>query len=179
MENPNEHVPSPDREPSLQQPQPEAGKRSRRARRWKFNVAGLGRNGTLLLFSGLVLILLYAFVHRVFLAPPVEPEVVVDGKEHVIQLDVLNGSGVSKLAQRFTDYLRARGFDVVEMGNYKESNVSTTLVLDRSGNLQAAEQVAEALGIPRERVRQQIDRHAYLDVTVIIGKDFRSLKPLL
>jgi hypothetical protein len=175
MEYPDEQSP-PDSEASSPQ---EKGEKRRRPRRWKFSVTGIGRNGMLLLFGGLLLILIYAFVHRIFLAPPVEPEVVVDGKQHVIQLDVLNGSGVPKLAQRFTDYLRARGFDVVEMGNYRESDVSITLVLDRSGNLQAAEQVADALGIPRERVRQQIDRNAYLDVSVIIGKDFRSLKPLL
>lgn len=131
------------------------------------------------LFGVVVLVFIYALIDRLFLSPPVEPEVVIDGKQHVIQLDVLNGSGVPKMAQRFTDYLRARGFDVVEMGNYRESDLPTTLVLDRSGNPQAAEQVADALGIPREQVRQQIDRNAYLDVTVIIGNDFRTLKPLL
>ena len=175
MESQNEQSPT-----VLEAPSPQVkGEKPRRTKGWKFRVAGIGKNGMLLIFAGLVLILIYAFVHRIFLAPPVESEVVVDGKQHVIQLDVLNGSGVPKLAQRFTDYLRARGFDVVEMGNYRESDVSITLVLDRSGNLQAAEQVADALGIPRERVRQQIDRNAYLDVSVIIGKDFRSLKPLL
>ena len=175
MDLPNEPSPS-----STSGPPPQQGGESKqpRPKRVPFSMAGLGRNGMVVLFGGLVLIMVYAFVHRMFLAPPVEPEVVVEGKPHVIQLDVLNGSGVPKLAQRFTDYLRARGFDVVEMGNYGESDVSTTLVLDRSGNLQAAEQVADALGIPRERVRQQIDRNAYLDVTVIIGKDFRTLKPL-
>ncbi|HAL57292.1 MAG TPA: hypothetical protein DCP63_12705 [Bacteroidetes bacterium] len=67
---------------------------------------------------------------------------------------------------------------MVEMGNYREPNVATTRILDRTGNLEAAEHVAEALGVPRERVMQEIDRTAYLDVTVIIGKDYRSLKPL-
>jgi hypothetical protein len=38
--------------------------------------------------------------------------------------------------------------------------------------------VAQALGVPEERVEQQIDRNAYLDVTVVLGKDFRSLKPM-
>ncbi len=122
--------------------------------------------------------LLYAFVHRTIISPPVEPEVEINGKTHVIQLDVLNGSGAAKVALRFTRYLRARGFDVVEMGNFKDSNVELTQVLDRSGNVLAAEQVAAALGVPKERVRQQIDRNAYLDVTVIIGKDFRSLRPM-
>jgi len=152
-----------------------ASKRLRKKpRSWK-TLAG---TGALLAFGFLVLVLLYSFVHHNFIEPPVEPQVMQGGKSHIIQLDVLNGSGAAKLAQRFTDYLRARGFDVVEMGNYKESSVEFTRVIDRAGNLQAAEQVARALGVSKERVTQEIDRNAYLDVTVVIGKDFRSLKPL-
>ena len=41
--------------------------------------------------------------------------------EH-IQLTVMNGSGVANTARTFTDFLRARQFDVVEMTNYKEKN---------------------------------------------------------
>lgn len=100
------------------------------------------------------------------------------GKLHTIQLDVLNGSGTPKLSQRFTDYLRSRGFDVVEMGNYKDSRVERTRVIDRVGNLAAAQQVAQALGVPKDRVTQEVDRTMYLDVSVVIGKDYRSLKPL-
>ncbi|MEK6756769.1 MAG: LytR C-terminal domain-containing protein [Bacteroidota bacterium] len=146
----------------------------KKSKDWK----ALASTGTLLAFGVMVVILLYAFVYRNFIDPPVEPEVIHAGKAHVIQLDVLNGTGTAKLGQRFTNYLRARGFDVVEMGNYKDPDVQLTRVIDRAGNLQAAEQVAQALGVPKERVVQEIDRHAYLDVTVVIGKDFRSLKPM-
>jgi len=135
-------------------------------------------NGLVLLFAVVVLYLIWSFVNRMFLDSPVEPDVVQGGKVHTIQLDVLNGSGTPKLSQRFTDYLRARGFDVVEMGNYKDSRVERTRVIGRTGNLTAARQVAEALGVPKERVTQEIDRTSYLDVSVVIGKDFRSLKPL-
>jgi hypothetical protein len=153
---------------------PSPGRSNKRSRDWKT----LASTGTLLAFGVVVVILLFSFVYRNFIDPPVEPEVIQGGKPHVIQLDVLNGTGTAKLGQRFTDYLRARGFDVVEMGNYKDPNVPLTRVIDRAGNLQAAQQVAKALGIPEERVVQQIDRNAYLDVTVVLGKDFRSLKPM-
>jgi len=152
-----------------------ASKRAgKKARSWR-TLAG---TGALVAFGLLVLVLLYSFIHRTFIDPPVQPQVTRDGKPHIIQLDVLNGSGEARLAQRFTDYLRARGFDVVEMGNYKESGVAFTRVIDRTGDRQAAEQVARALGVAEELVTQQIDRNAYLDVTVVIGKDFRGLKPL-
>jgi hypothetical protein len=152
-----------------------ASKRWRKKpRRWRTRAG----TGVLLAFGIIVLGLLYTFVHHNFIDPPVQPEVMRDGTSHIIQLDVLNGSGASNLAQRFTDYLRARGFDVVEMGNYTESGVEFTRVIDRTGDLQAAKQVAQALGVSEARVTQEIERNAYLDVTVVIGKDFRALKPL-
>jgi hypothetical protein len=138
----------------------------------------LRSNGLILIFAAAVVVMVWSFVSRTFIDPPVKPETVQGGKPHTIQLDVLNGSGVSKLSQRFTDYLRARGFDVVETGNYKDSKVERTRVIDRVGQLAAAQQVAEALGVPKERVVQEIDRNSYLDVSVVIGKDFRLLKPL-
>jgi len=102
---------------------------------------------------------------------------ITDGqKERTIQMDVLNGAGESRLAQRLTDYLRSRGFDVVETGNYQEE-LEKTLVVDRAGNAQAALQVAQALGIPAEQVMQRIDKNLFLDVSVFIGKDYRTLRP--
>ena len=148
-----------------------------RKRRVKLSWKGMGSNGMILVFAVVVISLVWSFVNRMFIDPPVKPETVQAGKMHTIQLDVLNGSGMPKLSQRFTDYLRARGFDVVETGNYKDSKVEVTRVIDRAGHLEAAQQVAEALGVPKTSVVQQIDRNAYLDVSVVIGKDFRLLKP--
>jgi hypothetical protein len=149
-----------------------------RPRKKSFRWRSVGTNGLFILFSVVVIALVYSFVDRIFIDPPVNAETNRGGKTHTIQLDVLNGSGTQRLGQRFTDYLRARGFDVVEMGNYKESGVEYTRVIDRAGDLAAAHQVAEALGVPKERVTQQIDKNSYLDVSVVIGKDFKSLKPL-
>ncbi len=102
---------------------------------------------------------------------------ITDGqKERTIQMDVLNGTGESRLAQRLTDYLRSRGFDVVETGNYREE-LEKTLVIDRAGNSQAALQVAQALGIPNNQVMQKVDKNLYLDVSVFVGKDYRTLRP--
>jgi hypothetical protein len=156
-------------------PSPPPKKRTRKMRMsWK----SLGGNGLILAFGVVVVIFVWSFVNRTIIDPPVKPETTSGGKTHTIQLDVLNGSGVPKLSQRFTDYLRARGFDVVETGNYKNSQVELTRVIDRAGQIKAAQQVADALGIPKERVVQELDKNAYLDVSVVIGKDFRLLKPL-
>lgn len=104
-----------------------------------------------------------------------EPEIQQLGRTRAIQLDVQNGAGEAKLAQKLTEYLRLKGFDVVEMGNYKSSNIAQTMVIDRTGEIEPARAVAASLGIAEERVIQQVDKNLFLDVTVVIGKDFATL----
>ena len=130
----------------------------------------------LLLFGGLPAIVLVVIAVVVFSGRSSESEVIVDNKLHTIQLDVLNGAGEAKLAQRVMDFLRARGFDVVEIGNYA-GDLEKTLVIDRTGNREAAVRVAQSIGIPEERVVQKIDRTLYLDVSVYIGRDYQTLRP--
>jgi len=95
----------------------------------------------------------------------------------IVQLEVLNGCGVPGIGDNFTSYLRSKNFDVVNLGNYISSDVIKTLVIDRRGNLENAKKVAEALGIKKENVIQQINNDYFLDVTLVLGKDFNQLKP--
>jgi hypothetical protein len=100
----------------------------------------------------------------------------------IIQMEVLNGCGVDGVAQKFTDYLRKDNFDVVNVSNYFLNNIivndiSHTLVIDRLGNKANAIKVAEALGIKKENIIEQINNNYFLDVTLIIGRDFNQLKP--
>ena len=130
----------------------------------------------LLLFGGVPLAVVVLILTAIFSGGSSESEVLVNDRPHTIQLDVLNGTGEAKLAQRLTDYLRSRGFDVVEMGNYA-GELENTLVIDRTGNREAAVRVAQSLGIPEEKVVQKIDKTLYLDASVYIGKDYRTLAP--
>jgi len=107
-------------------------------------------------------------------APP-PPEPVIPSK--VIQLDVLNGCGAKGAGGRFTDFLRASGYDVVELKNYSSSRVGKTLVIDRVGNLAAARKVAAALGVAEQNVVQQINPDYFVDVSVVIGADHATLNP--
>ena len=97
----------------------------------------------------------------------------------IIQMDVLNGCGVSGVADRYTDFLRAKGFDVVEIGNYSSFNVDETFVIDRIGNKANALKVAAALGIENVKVIQQLNENYFLDVSLVIGKDYYKLKPMI
>lgn len=96
-----------------------------------------------------------------------------------IQIDLLNGTGENRIAAKFRDYLKDKGFDIVDMGNYKSSDVEKTLVIDKTGDISKAKRVAEALGISSRNVIQQINKSQFLDATVIIGKDYTQLKPFL
>ena len=95
----------------------------------------------------------------------------------IIQLDVQNGTGINGIASLFSDYLRKFGFDVVEMGNYKSDDVSKTMILSRKEDITNSEKIAIALGVNKKYVIQQINPSLFLDATVVIGKDFKELKP--
>ena len=102
-----------------------------------------------------------------------------DVAAEIIQLDVLNGCGVAGVADRYTDFLRAKNFDVVEIGNYISFDVDETFVIDRIGNKANAFKVAEALGIENVKVIQQLNDNYFLDVSLVIGKDYYKLKPII
>jgi hypothetical protein len=99
------------------------------------------------------------------------------GAQDIIQVDIRNGCGVSGVADRYTEFLRGKGFDVAEIGNYMSSDVGQTLIIDRIGNMANAYKVAKALGIKNENVIQQLNKDYFIDVSVIIGKDYFSLTP--
>lgn len=92
--------------------------------------------------------------------------------ERRIRVEVLNAAGIPRLAQRGTDRLRDRGFDVVYFGNARGFHPDTSLVLDRVGDLEAARAVADALGVTQ--VRSAPDTSLYLEVTVVLGKDWEQ-----
>jgi len=99
------------------------------------------------------------------------------GAEDIIQVDVRNGCGVSGVADRYTDFLRSKGFDVADIGNYVSTDVDETIIIDRIGNSANANKVAEALGVRAENIITQLNNDYFIDVTVVIGKDYFSLKP--
>lgn len=126
--------------------------------------------GALALFVGY---LGYSLLDRHLLHPAVDPSRSEGGG--VIQVDVLNGCGAAGAATGVRDFLRARGFDVVELRNYKSFDVERSIIVDRVGDGIAAERIATALGIGTGRIVRQINPDYYVDVSIVIGKDYRSL----
>ncbi len=137
-------------------------------------------NVTIGVLAVLVLALSYSFVERTLLHPSVDPRragVGFRGAGAAIQLDVLNGCGSAGAGSEITSYLRARGFDVVDLRNYKTFDVQETLIIDRVADRENAKRVAYALGVAESNIVEQLNPDYYVDVTVVIGKDYHSLKP--
>ena len=86
-----------------------------------------------------------------------------------IKVEVLNATRTRGLARRATTYLRDRGFDVVAVGTAQQQR-KVTLVLDRSNHPHWAQLVARAFGAA---VETRTDSLGYLDVTVLVGADWR------
>jgi hypothetical protein len=86
-----------------------------------------------------------------------------------IKVEVLNATKTKGLARRATLYLRDRGFDVVGSGNVSEQRAAT-VVYDRSSHPEWARLVGRAMNAP---VAARPDSSRYLDVTVLLGADWR------
>ena len=142
------------------------------------------RRKLLIIVPILLLVLIplgYGLLERNVLRPKVDPTVErrnmrVRADEH-IQINVINACGASGVAKKFSEFLRARKFDVPEYGNAEEV-VRQSIVIDRVGDSLSARKVAYALGINPERVVTEIDSSLFVRATVVIGADYTGLRPM-
>ncbi|HID93002.1 MAG TPA: LytR family transcriptional regulator [bacterium (Candidatus Stahlbacteria)] len=87
-----------------------------------------------------------------------------------IRVQVLNGCGKTGMAKEVATFLRAKGFDVVDIGNTEY--ILHTVILDRSDREQGnAIYVRKALR--QGKLAFEPDPALFLEVTVIIGGDFK------
>lgn len=145
----------------------------------RFRWSGVAMNIVLAVLGLAAVVLSYGMFMRIA-APRVDPAREANPAQligQIIQVEVRNGCGISGLAARTTMYLRRRGFDVVEVGDHTTFDEEYSIVIDRVGDLASATKVANALGIPEERIEQDIRPDYFLDASVVIGKDFETLRP--
>jgi hypothetical protein len=87
-----------------------------------------------------------------------------------IRVEVLNGGGLHGVANDVTERLRELRFDVVHYGNLEPFDTDSSVVIARTAEIEPARRVADALGF--QRVERRPDRNLFLDVTVVVGKDW-------
>jgi hypothetical protein len=98
-----------------------------------------------------------------------------------IEVEILNGCGVVGLASKVSDLLRDNNIDVVRSENADNFNYTQTMLILRNENLEELNYVAKSLGLnPTEdpRVIHQPDESLSVDLTLILGKDFSSIKSI-
>lgn len=139
-------------------------------------------------------IILLVFVNLVFIASvlikslmadqapatvsrPQVQRAVTPERERLLKVEVLNGCGISGIANGLTDYLRKRDVDVVYFGNFESFSISETLVIDRRDyGLKNARTIGNIIGVKDDRMFPQLSPERQLDVTIIIGKNYNKLK---
>jgi LytR cell envelope-related transcriptional attenuator len=102
--------------------------------------------------------------------PSVQSSAPVPSPRGRVTVEVLNGTRRQGAARTATRMLRGHGLDVVFLGN-SDSLSPATQVLARRGDSLRARYVAAALGAGAVRV--EIDTFRRVDVSVILGEDFR------
>lgn len=105
-------------------------------------------------------------------------DLLIDSTKARIQVEVLNGCGITGVADKLTDYLRINRIDVVNLGNYRSFEIENSIIISRNNKIINAEKVAALVGLDENSIIQQTNSDYMLDVTFILGKDYRNLIPL-
>ena len=134
-------------------------------------------NVSILILIVINAILAYSVV-KTFSFNDTEDYFLVDSTKARIQVEVLNGCGVSGIAEKLTDHLRSNNIDVVNLGNYRSFEIENSIIIGRNEKIRNAEIVAAIVGLDNQSIIQQINPDYLLDVTFILGKDYRDLIPL-
>jgi hypothetical protein len=74
--------------------------------------------------------------------------------------------------------LRANKIDVVNLGNYRSFEIENSIIISRNEKILNAEKVAAVVGLDQNSIIQQTNPDYLLDVTFILGKDYRNLIPI-
>ncbi len=93
-----------------------------------------------------------------------------------IRIQVLNGGAAGGLADQTGKWLKKNGYDVKDIGNADRSDYRYSQIIDRSGNLTAARELASLLGIKEEQIKRlKLMPEPEFDLTLILGRDYRRL----
>ncbi|MEA3287552.1 MAG: LytR C-terminal domain-containing protein [Candidatus Marinimicrobia bacterium] len=106
----------------------------------------------------------------------VTPETLIASKKYPnVSVEILNGCGVSGVAALFKDIVHEKTFDVLNTENAAHFHYDNTIIIARTSNTDAAFKLAEELGIDRGKVSIEKDASLAVDITMIIGHDYKTV----
>ncbi len=91
--------------------------------------------------------------------------------EATVVIEVLNGCGIEGAAEKAASWLTKRGFDVFFIGNADDYGYDFTIIVDRCEDQSKIDHLANAIGT--DRIVRQVTSSAFVDATVIVGRDFK------
>ena len=94
---------------------------------------------------------------------------------HKIQVEILNGCGIPKLARMYTEYLRSEGFDVIDSKNADNFEYVTTKILHHRGGIERAYDLADIMMFDKNRIIENKNENLFIDLTLILGEDYKDL----
>ena len=98
-----------------------------------------------------------------------------------IKIEVLNGCGEKGIAAKVADFLRTEHIDVIRSENADNFDYDRTVLIHRSENLYDLKTLAKVLNFDISNEAQvliQPSSKADVDLTLILGEDYQSVKPL-
>lgn len=130
---------------------------------------------SIIILAVVVIFLSYRLLDKLHVFGTIDkPNEIVEG-EKTIQVEILNGCGVDGIADKFTENLRKKNFDVVHTGNYRTFDIDESIVIERAGNMNNAKIFADVVGVDEMNIIEQINKDYFLDITLIVGKDYNQL----
>ena len=98
-----------------------------------------------------------------------------------IKIEVLNGCGEKGIAAKVADFLRTEHIDVIRSENADNFDYDRTVLIHRSENLYDLKTLAKVLNFDisnEARVLIQPSTSADVDLTLVLGEDYQSVKPI-
>jgi hypothetical protein len=132
-------------------------------------------NSIIAILSLAIIFLAYSLIVQVLPAKTIARPTSGIDSVHTLQMEVLNGCGKAGVGDTFVNFLRKNKMDVVQTGNYVSFDVPNTLIINRSGKDERAKYIAQLLGVDQGYIIKQYNKNYYVDVSVVIGKDYKTL----
>ena len=139
-----------------------------------YSVSRRQSRGSVLIYA--LIILFGAFLISMFFMVAREDPREIYKKNSNMRVEVLNGCGVNRLAIRISNVLRREGFNVVKIGNTHTQNFQKTIAIERSDEgMKNVRYFAKRIGC--KNIGKDIDPALYLEVSLIIGTDYKEIFP--
>lgn len=126
---------------------------------------------------GLIILVIIMFLFGasvIYMRTREDPEEIYK-KNSNLRVEVLNGCNINRLAIKVSDILREKGFNVVKIGT-TESMYKETVIIERANeNLENGKYFARRIGC--KNIGKDVDPALYLDITLIVGEDYKKLFP--